>query len=330
MKPSLYKDINNNYYYVVHLSEDIHHFFLGFLDDMYAGVVAVAKLKYVPLPRPQGTGAEIVVPEGTNILAEMYKIEDVSVMRNWEWQDFYSRNSLTYTNEPSVNPSLKGTTVNPKAAYKAMTGKDIYSGVWSGFENVSEKDPLDNAAHVLYLEGKKYRAETLKIEPYSELNGSIDDTKKRKEADVDSLNLDFNPDLRYDNFTEDWDIGCALPAGKTKLLQIQHDRSSRIKKLKDANGQEIARTYSSNDEESFKLRIHATFNFETPYKKRDSKKYDTEKNPEDVLYVRIESEPMVQLPFIKNQAKKFDSFSTVRQIILNINQSNMDTANIVR
>ena len=43
MTPSLYKD-GDNYYYVIGLKEDVHHFFLGFLDDMKAGVVAVAKL----------------------------------------------------------------------------------------------------------------------------------------------------------------------------------------------------------------------------------------------------------------------------------------------
>lgn len=44
MTTSLYKD-DNDYYYVIHLTEDIHHFFLGFLDDMEAPVVAVAKLE---------------------------------------------------------------------------------------------------------------------------------------------------------------------------------------------------------------------------------------------------------------------------------------------
>ncbi|MBD3878112.1 MAG: Tad domain-containing protein [Quinella sp. 1Q5] len=34
-----------DYYYVLHLTEDIHHFFIGFLPDMEAPVVAVAKLQ---------------------------------------------------------------------------------------------------------------------------------------------------------------------------------------------------------------------------------------------------------------------------------------------
>ena len=42
LTPSLYKDDKDNYYYVLHLTENIHHFFIGFLDDMEAPVVAVA------------------------------------------------------------------------------------------------------------------------------------------------------------------------------------------------------------------------------------------------------------------------------------------------
>lgn len=118
----------------------------------------------------------------------------------------------------------------------------------------------------------------------------------------------MNPDLSY-VFKEDWDISCPVPAGKTKLSQIQHSRSSKT---------------DSTDEDTFKLRIHATFNFDTPYKKRASDKYDTENNPEDVLYVRIESEPIEQLPFIKDRSGEFNVFSSVRQIILNINESNMN------
>ncbi|MBD3879480.1 MAG: InlB B-repeat-containing protein, partial [Quinella sp. 1Q5] len=44
MRPSLYKDDDNNYYYVLHLTENIHHLFIGFLGDMQAPVVAVAKI----------------------------------------------------------------------------------------------------------------------------------------------------------------------------------------------------------------------------------------------------------------------------------------------
>ncbi|MBQ3443971.1 MAG: Tad domain-containing protein [Selenomonadaceae bacterium] len=296
MTPSLYKDVHNNYYYVIALSENVHHFFLGFLKDMKAGVVAVARLDFHALPRPQGTGVEIEVPEGTNILAEMYKIEDVSVMRNWEWQDWYKRESVTYgQNLPAEYEYLRGQTVHPKADYKAMTkGKDIYSGDWQQIQ--------DSDKRVHYKQGDHYRTETATVEPDSNEN-------KR-----DSINLDFNPDLEAKflstgQFTEDWDIGYPTP-DDIALYKLQNYRSSKE---------------DSTAEYTFNLRIHSTFNFETPYKKRASSKYDTEKNPEDVLYVRIESEPINELPFVKNQSSKHTVYSTVRQIIININQSNMDS-----
>ncbi|MBR0102510.1 MAG: Tad domain-containing protein [Selenomonadaceae bacterium] len=42
MTPSLWQDGDGNYYYVLHLTERIHHFFVGFLGDMESPVVAVA------------------------------------------------------------------------------------------------------------------------------------------------------------------------------------------------------------------------------------------------------------------------------------------------
>ncbi len=49
MTPSLYQDDKKDFYYVVHLKEDIHHFFLGFFGKMAAPVVAVAKLEKSPI-----------------------------------------------------------------------------------------------------------------------------------------------------------------------------------------------------------------------------------------------------------------------------------------
>ena len=145
MTPSLYKD-GDNYFYVVTLQEDIHHFFIAFLEDMSAPVVAVARLSkdYVSptqpvIPRDPGIGAEGELPEGSNLLNEIYKLEDVSVIRNWEWQDWFSKSSVTYNNVPKEYEDLKGTTVKPKDDYRLITnGKEIYGGKWAGFENKSE------------------------------------------------------------------------------------------------------------------------------------------------------------------------------------------------
>ncbi len=319
---SLY-DYGTNFYYVVRLEETIEHLFLpGWFPTMDAPVVAVAMLTknpkddepYTPpdppdnpIPRDPGVGAEGKLPKGENLLNQMYNLEDVSAIRNWEWQDYYRNDTLKYgDNLPaSVAEELKGTTVKPKELYKEMTGKDIYGGDWNEFQ-----DKRKVKRRVSYTPGDHYRTEIVLVQ-----SKSSDATTSNK-THYDSLNLDFHPDINSKNlstgqFTEDWDIGYPVPEGKNgktlTLADIQNDRSSKD----DYNG-------------NFDLRIHSTFNFGTPYPVRTKGKlFNKTNNPEDALYVRIESEPIVPLPFVKNQKVEHTVYSTVRQIFLNINQSNM-------
>ncbi|MBR6713690.1 MAG: Tad domain-containing protein [Selenomonadaceae bacterium] len=289
LKPSLYKDINNNYYYVVHLSEDIHHFFLGFLDDMYAGVVAVARLDYKIPPRPPGAGAEVPV-DGTDILSKMYKVEDVSVMRNWEFQ-----------------------TNAPEEWYERFTkGQKKYSG------NATEYQDKEG---VHYKKGNYYRTESAEVYSGSTNQGSSNNRYNFGWNETDSLNLDFRQDVKGVHFTKDWDIGYTAPDG----LEATRNKG-----------------YGRNDD-AFNYRVHATFNFGKPYEVRiednskdvsydkykktynnqtyyDFKYKKIEDNPQDALYVRIESEPIWDLEFKPNH----NEFNSVRQIFLNINQSNME------
>ena len=281
----------------------------GWFNAMDAPVKAVAmltksSLPYVPpeqpiIPRDPGVGAEGELPEGSNVLNEMYKLEDKTAVRNWEWQDWYKKDSLKYTNVPKGYEALLGTTVKPKEDYLIFTGgtlnedgtivggKSIYSGSWQQIQDPGKK--------VHYNQGDHYRTETSEV--------------KQDNNNRDSVNFDFNPDLEAKyfstgQFTEDWDIGYPIPEGKP-LYKLQNHRSNSQKQ---------------QDEDTFKLRIHSTFNFEVPYTVRSKKAAN---NPEDALYGRIESEPIVPLPFIKNQGSIHSVYSTVRQIILNINQSNM-------
>ena len=299
MTPGLYKDVQNNYYYVIGLSENIHHFFLGFLDDMNAGVVAVAMLKQHVIVPPSGEDVETTV-DGTNILSEMYALANVSVIKNWEWQDFYSKDKVTYGNLPAEYADLKGTTVYPKEMYKAkFGGKEVYGTngeKWNEYQDKTEDTvkKSNKTKTVHYKDGDHYRTETVLVQPTSP-----DGTTSSNAINFDSINLDFHPDLNYD-FTEDWDIGYPTPGGRS-LSSIQ-------------NG-------SRSSHAGYDLRIHSTFNFGVPYPVRNNRK-NKDTNPEDVLYVRIESEPILPLPFVKNQQTKHTVFSTVRQIILNINQPN--------
>ena len=308
------------FYYVVHLTEDIRHFLMpGRYEPMPAPVIAVAMLfkdydPYVPppedpiIPRDPGVGAEGELPEGENLLNQVYNLEDVSAIRNWEWQDFYIKGSVTYgDNIPSKYKDLKGTTVKPKEAYKELTGKDIYGGDWNEFQDRRKGKRVSYNPDDYY-----YRTEIVSVQAESSDAKNLV-TSTNPQTKYDSLNLDFHPDLNSskltgNQFSADWDIGYPVPENK-KLIDIQNDRSSKA---------------DSTEERTFKLRIHSTFNFETPYPVRTSGKLlDKTKNPEDALYVRIESEPIIPLPFVKNQSSEHTVYSTVRQIILNINQPNM-------
>lgn len=225
----------------------------------------------------------------------MYKIEDVSAIRNWEWQDWYRKSSVTYDNLPAKYASLMGTTVTPQADYIAMTGSKIYSGKWNEYQ-----DKINNSKTVKYTDGNLYRTETVFVQ-----QGSGSESNGVNATNLDSINLDFHPDinsakLTNNQFSDDWDIGFPTPEG-VPLSDLKN--SGRT-----GNG-------------GYDLRIHSTFNFCKPYEYTAERK---RANKDKVLYVRIESEPIVPLPFVKAQNTEHMVYSTVRQIILNINQSNYD------
>lgn len=258
------------FYYVVHLTEDIRHFLMpGRYAPIPAPVVAVALLTRTTLtiPRDPGKGSEQELPDGTDILTEMYKLEDKSVVRNWEWE--------------------KNATAEQ---YEVFMNKKKYKGSWTEYQEGSKK--------VYYTNGNHYRTEPIYVYDGSKSTSSAVHSSA---ANVASLNVDFNPDISYKltDDSKDWDIGYTFPEGLT-----QTDRSSG--KDPRTNGQDF--------------RIHANIDFEAPFAVRTNNTYNATDNPEDALYVRIESEPFNPLSFKPSHTY----YSTVRQIFININQSNMD------
>lgn len=280
MTPSLYND-DNGLYYVIHLTEKIQHLFMpGWFGDMDAPVVAVAMLSKTEsngnndensndddtppppeiIPRDPGVGAEGGLPEGTNILNEMYKLEDKSVMRNWEWQ--------TYATEKQ---------------YAAITnGAEKYKG------NVNEYQ--DSKVH--YQKGTLYRYEKAEVRAGSSNQGSSQGKMYNytEEQGIDSLNLDFKADIDIaedkKQFEKDWDINHDIPKGLT-LKPTNNDGYSGTY---DNNYE------NSNDARNY--RVHSTFNFTTPYKVRQNRTEEqVAENPEDALHVRIESDPIRSMSF---------------------------------
>lgn len=346
MTPGLYKDAQNNYYYVIGLSENIHHFFLGFLDDMKAGVVAVARLDYYKSNggRDSGKGAEQELPEGTNILREMYALEDVSVMRNWEIQTNASND--WYKNWAN--------------------GQDKYKGNTTEFQDTKNQ----------YKNGEHYRYERVNIYSGSSNQGSMAGKIYNYNMHyTDSLNLDTKQDVSY-KFTKDWDIGYTAPEGLGYLngtnannikyrihttfnFEEPYEARRVLDKSKDKKVDIDKATLEPivNNAETCWYRLVTDENPGEPltaYKEPEDKvvidketnkqvlvvvtgkgegypvvtdeetgypQYvETEDNPEDVLYARIESEPIWELEFKQNHK----DYNSVRQMIININQSNLN------
>ena len=172
------------FYYVVYLKEDIRHFLMpGRYEPIPAPVVAVALISKTTqsIPRDPGKGSEQELPDGTDILTEMYKLEDKSVVRNWEW-------------EKNANATQ----------YKDFMHKEKYKGSWTEYQEGSKK--------VYYTNGNHYRTEPIYVYDGSKSTSSAVHSSAE---DVASLNVDFNPDIDYKltDDSEDWDIGYTFPEG---------------------------------------------------------------------------------------------------------------------
>ena len=131
MTPSLYKD-GENYYYVVHLTENIHHFFIGFLDDMEAPVVAVAKIskdndsvsdsEVVPKVVFDANGGQINKANGsgstsTAELGELDKKYPVTIKLSDEYQQIPTREGYRF----------KGWSLTADGSGEDVSGTDIYT-----------------------------------------------------------------------------------------------------------------------------------------------------------------------------------------------------------
>lgn len=144
---------------------------------------------------------------------------------------------------------------------------------------------------------------------------------------LDSINVDFVPEVMFNEGSEflykNWDC---CPVGD--ILTSDNIYSS-------ASPQNAKNNYPTPPEINVSdrkyLRIHHSIRFEAPYKVRAVEKRNSEnKEGQDVLWGRIESEPMLPSPDARNglSGKAYTrSFNSVRQIIINFNQSNCDEDN---
>ncbi len=163
----------------------------------------------------------------------------------------------------------------------------IFDGKWNHYKTPNKK--ITNS-------GKIFGEENLSIAPGSknEFDTPANGYKKYDWKELESINIDFSQDVKFklkngkSYFTEDWDIGYPEPTEEIYSIEILNNGSKTV-------------------------RTHSQINFDEPYKTRPDKEYP------DVLWARIESEPMWSKLGVKNMLE----LNTVRQIILNMNASNM-------
>lgn len=161
--------------------------------------------------------------------------------------------------------------------------------------------------------------------------------------DLDSIDVDFQPEVGWNTSKsvyplQDWDLklGYDGEMSGTKYGQTKHEKGTGNSNV----GVGAVMHYAYNQDGSEKsnkklggwhdhLRIHSYINFKTPYPTRSI--YEkSDANDTDVLWVRIESEPMFRYPDSKDSRKQIKNhldiagLNAVRQIFINFVESNTE------
>jgi len=291
------------------------------------------------------------LPDSPNKIDEGFrKTLDLSknknaIVGNWEVQNYYKNRT-----------DLEGST--GLTEFQARFGYTVYDKAWNHLQDLKNH----------YYVGDLYRKQTVNILDDVTTDGQVTANERKTYASkkfggngssvrqtlaaknsnesstaynpdgypylgerVDSLNIDFKPELIFkgDWLSEDWDLTLNNWEGvtvKTDMIDWGSANADAVKKL----------------------RIHSSLNFEEAYNARTNEEFleknkegkvikDINENVIDVLYVRIESEPMLHNPdLINSEAKSkyapkvkatdggigITGLNSVNQIIININKPN--------
>lgn len=162
-----------------------------------------------------------------------------------------------------------------------------YKGVWGG--SIQDNNSLVESGKkgIHYQKGDTYRTEKATI------NGS---------ADRDSLFIDMRTDLYGYHYTSDWDLGYAMPQNNKSITY-------------DTRFTDGWSNLVGSDK-----RILYTTEFNTPYNTRYPRAGRSDIVDPDVLWVRIESDPIKDMTYVGKPGHW--AYNTVRQVTVNINKSN--------
>lgn len=231
------------------------------------------------------------------IAGDFYRIETITVRDdvNFSSATPYGANSNVAATAASINYK-PGHTYNPPAKSDTKKTYGKYKDANGNWQNIGDTGTV----------GLPYKWEYL-----------------------DSINIDFKPEITLKDkwLSEDWD----LPLDNAGV-GFNHTHWYRA-----SGGTDI-----TNDSLK-KLRIHSRINLDAPYPERSDittpftealREKDAEGNLlPDILWGRIESEPMLSRPDAVNgytnyMTKVVTGLSSVRQIIINVNSSNYDTGSV--
>ena len=356
-------DYGTSFYYVVHLTEKIEHLFMpGWFPAMDAPVVAVAKLSQVPR---MGIVMNSNVIIGNWEIQEFYRKQELEYEKdeNGNFVMVNKKKVPVYATESDGTPILDANgnqmqnyIYTNQEKYTDRFKYDVYSGAWNHFqdffhhyaagdfyrtETITVRDDVDYSSATPYGTNSSVAATSasINLKPGHAYNPGVNTRKTYKEGindtgtvglpytwdKLDSINIDFKPEVGFSTdsskasykwLSEDWD-----------LWMDNTDVSFNNRKW-STKGNVITQ------EDVKRMRVHSSINFEEPYKERTNELY-REKDEDgnllpDILWCRIESEPMLSHPdavngYTKFMSKTVSGLNSVRQIIINANKSNYDT-----
>ena len=278
-------------YYAVELTEDVKHIFKVLDDVLSTKIPAIAVV-------------EISKFGERNLFNDTLALDLTQTINNWEEQN----SALKEINSNKYDKSKFN-----YYSYVEKRNRFFFDGNWNHFQ-----DP-DITIH--YVKGNTYKTEDIevKINGPSSKTSSANGNKIYSADEVDLFNIDFKQDVNLtfdDILTDDWDIDFDITG-------------TGIKKV-SAGG------YRDNwGDNEINLRTHTTVNFVEHYLTRElsedaktkvNKRYQNagigDGATSDPLYVRIESEPMASNLY--GRAGQMNQLNSVRQLILNVNETNID------
>ncbi len=338
---------DNNLYYVVKLKEDIRHFFLpGWFDDMTAPVTAVALLSKtaikgdstsddgesptmptMPTFNSSSDDDDVVNEDQQNAIEKV--LNENMIVGNWEVQSKYKDHNKESDKKYYLKDEYGDFIADPETGKPTMItdfqrrfGYSVYSKKWNHYQDLKNH----------YKTGEHRRTETIEVVPNktglynvpNRKNGegnsyttSANGNNIYSEEEVDSLNIDFRQDVEFEDGKND--------NGKGISKYLSQDWDFSMNNYADTNYDEV-HNLTNNDgytmnSPAIYMRIHGTMNFNMPHKTRSSSTDDP-----DILWVRIESEPMLYHPDTLHGETSSNvtikQLNSVRQIILNFNKDN--------